>query len=213
MRIRVTPQILNNTRRRAGLPERGGSLASYLKSGKTGGASRLSAMNARTAASGRTLRNGYEKLESSADLLSEKLSKLSLKADMGSGDISSDVSDLVKHFNDTMKNLKSSSGVLNDYYRQTMKETALGSKDVLEEIGVTVSADGSLSLDKDKLAGADADAVKKALGGSGDFVKRVGAVASRVVDNAKAGMASFSSQYNASGNIMNSYLSRLNYRR
>lgn len=213
MRIRVTPQILNNTRRRGGLPARGGSLADYLKSGKSAGTSRLSAMNAHSAASSRMLRSGYEKLESSAELLKEKVGLLASKVDKGVTDVSSDVSDFVNKFNDTMKNLKSSSGVLNEYYRQTMKETALGSQSELSEIGITVATDGSLSLNKDKLAGAEAEKVKKVLGGASDFVKRVSAVAERVADNAKASVASVSSQYNASGDITNSYLSRYNYRR
>lgn len=213
MRIRVTPQILNNTRRRAGLPSRGGSLADYLKSGKSAGTSRLDAMNARSVSSGRMLRSGYEKLESSADLLKEKLGLLASKIDKGVTDVSSDVSDFVNKFNDTMKNLKSSQGVLNEYYRQTMKETAMGSQSELGEIGITVATDGSLSLNKDKLAGADAEKVKKVLGGASDFVKRVSAVAERAADNARASAASVSSQYNSSGDITNSYLSKFNYRR
>ena len=104
------------------------------------------------------------------------------------------------------------SGVLNDYYRQALKETVTGSKEELEEIGITVGTDGSLSLNKGKLAEADEEKVKKLLGASSDFVKRINAVASRVSDNAKANMESASSRYNASGGLSNSYFSRYNFR-
>ena len=115
-------------------------------------------------------------------------------------------------FNDTLKCLKKSSGVLNDFYRQSMKESVMGQKKELEEIGITVGTDGSLSLNKDKLAEADAEKVKKLLGTSSTFAKRVNAVASRAADNARANAESASSRYTASGGIASSYLSRYNFR-
>lgn len=213
MRIRVTPQILSNTRRKAGLPAKGGSLVNYLQNRNAGGTSRLGAMNARCGASNRILRSGYEKLQTSAEELIGQAGKLSRKVEEGLTDISSDVSDFVGKFNTALKNLKSSSGVLNEYYHQTMKETVLGNQGALADIGITVASDGALTLNKDKLAEADTDAVKKVFGGDSEFLKRVSAVASRTADNAKAGAASFSSQYNAAGDITNSYLSRFNYKR
>ena len=73
--------------------------------------------------------------------------------------------------------------------------------------------DGSLSLNQDKLAGAEEETVKKVLGASGDFYKRVTAVASRAADNARANAESISSQYTAAGGLLTgSYLSRYNLR-
>ena len=118
----------------------------------------------------------------------------------------------MSNFNDTLDYLKQSSGILNDYYRQSMKEIATTNKSALEEVGITVRTDGTLSLDKDKLAGADEEKIKKALGASSDFAKRMEAVASRAADNAKASAQSVASQYTSSGALANSYLSKYNFR-
>ena len=108
--------------------------------------------------------------------------------------------------------MKKTSGILNNYYHQTMREIATTNKSALAEIGITVRTDGTLSVNKEKLAEADQEKIKKVLGGESDFAKRMDAVASRVADNAAAGAASAASQYNSSGYLANSYLSRYNFR-
>lgn len=207
---RMTTNMLSNSRRRAGLSSRKSPFLSTLQNKR--GLSGLELLNANSVQSARLARSGYENLQKSSKSLAEELSLLGEKLNLGGKDITATASNMVGDYNDTMKYLKQMSGVLNDYYRQTLKETVTGNKEELEEIGITVGTDGSLSLNKDKLAEADEEKVKKLLGASSDFVKRISAVASRVSDNANVNMASASSRYNASGGLSNSYFSRYNFR-
>ncbi len=206
----MTTNMLSSSRRKAGLSARKSPFLSTLQNKK--GLSGLALLNANSVQSARLARSSYDNLQRSSKSLAEELSLLGEKVDLGGKDITATASNMVGDYNDTMKYLKQISGVLNDYYRQTLKETVTGSKEELEEIGITVGTDGSLSLNKGKLAEADEEKVKKLLGASSDFVKRINAVASRVSDNAKANMESASSRYNASGGLSNSYFSRYNFR-
>ncbi len=172
----------------------------------------MDVLNAGSVQSARLARVSYEKLQKASDSLTERLSLLGEKANLEGKDVTGTAADMVKDFNDTMKYLKEVSGVLNNYYHQSMKEVVTSGREELEEIGITVGGDGTLSLDKNKLAEADAEKVKKVLGTSGDFVKRITAVASRVADNARANAESVSSQYNSRGGLANSYFSRYNFR-
>ena len=206
----MTTNMLSSSRSKAGLSARKSPFLSTLQNKK--GLSGLALLNANSVQSARLARSSYDNLQRSSKSLAEELSLLGEKVDLGGKDITATASNMVGDYNDTMKYLKQISGVLNDYYRQTLKETVTGSKEELEEIGITVGTDGSLSLNKGKLAEADEEKVKKLLGASSDFVKRINAVASRVSDNAKANMESASSRYNASGGLSNSYFSRYNFR-
>ena len=211
---RTTTQMLNHSRRKTNLSaSRRSSLLSAARKNAGLNNTRLGMMmNANRIQSARLLRSNYEKLEKSATSLEEQLVLLAEKADVGGKDLTATAANVVKHFNDTYERLRKSTGILNDYYRQTMKEIAVSNKGKLEEIGIMVRNDGTLSLNKDKLAGADAEKVKAALGASGDFAGRLGAVASRAADNAAASAASAASQYTSSGALANSYLSRYNFR-
>ena len=206
----MTTNMLSSSRRKAGLSARKSPFLSTLQNKK--GLSGLALLNANSVQSARLARSSYDNLQRSSKSLAEELSLLGEKVDLGGKDITATASNMVGDYNDTMKYLKQISGVLNDYYRQALKETVTGSKEELEEIGITVGTDGSLSLNKGKLAEADEEKVKKLLGASSDFVKRISAVASRVSDNAKANMESASSRYNASGGLSNSYFSRYTFR-
>ncbi len=92
-----------------------------------------------------------------------------------------------------------------------MKEISGTNQNELEEIGITVSADGSLSLNRERLAGADKEKVGRLLGSNGDFAKRVSYVSSRVADNAEVNAQSISNRYNSKGSIASSYLNKYNF--
>ena len=213
MRIRrTTTQMVNNSRRRAGLTARRSPLLKSNQSSRTGAFSRLDAMNANSVQSSRLARIGFEKRQKSATSLMDQMALLSEKADDGKKDMGETAANVVEDFNDTLKYLQDNSSILNDYYRQSMKEIASSNKTELSEIGITVGKDGTLSLDKEKLEAADGETIKKVLGSSGDLAKRIKAIASRVADNAKVNMETVSNQYNSAGGMANSYLSRFNIR-
>lgn len=209
--MRITKGMLNMTRRRASLQEKGSSLLNYV--GQKGGAgARLKAMDATNVRTARLEGISYNRLEKSADGLTKVVSALTAKADDGSGDISGAVASMVEKYNETLKNLKNTTGVLNHFYWQSMREVAQTNQGGLAEIGIAVASDGSLSLDKGKLAGADAEKVKGLLGSKGDFAQRAGYLSSRVADNARANAASTNSRYNSRGSVADSYLSKFNFR-
>lgn len=211
---RTTTQMLNHSRRKTNLSSsRRNSLLSALGNQNSRlASSRLNPSNISSIQTTRLQKSNYEKLERSATSLMEQTKLLAEKADAGGKDLSSTAAQMVSDFNNTLDYLRGASGILNDYYRQSMKEIAATNKSGLAEVGITVRADGTLSLDKDKLASADAEKVKSVLGASGDFAKRMDTIASRTADNAKASAASVASQYTSSGALSSSYLSRYNFR-
>lgn len=210
--MRITTGMLNMARRRTGRSANGESLLNYVRQQKGGSKSRLNIRNA--AAENRAAqmeKTGYDKLKRSADTLAGAVSSLAAGVDGESRDIADKAAVLAAQFNQTMKNLKGVSGSLNQMYSQTLKEAVQDGREALEEIGISVGADCSLKIDREKLAGADKDKIKKLLGSEGEFAKKVGYVASRVADNAEANAGSASSRYTAKGRMANSYLSRFNY--
>lgn len=198
------------------MSSRGSSLLNYVNGNGAGGSSRLNALNTGSTRVNRLMANSYEKLQKSSLKLSDQAKLLSEKVDDKDNKdkkITDQVTKLVDSFNDTLSNLKQASGVLNQYYHQTLKDVSLDNQAALEEIGITVGSGGSLSLNREKLESADWEKVEKLLGSEGDFMKRMNYVASRVSDNAKTNAESLSSRYNSRGDISSSYLSRINYRR
>lgn len=210
--MRITTGMLKIAHRRSGFSQKGSSLMNYV--GKKGaGTSRMQEMNASAVSirNAKIEKGNYEKLEKSADGLTTALSALTERVDGGSENVVSEAASVVDKFNETLKNLKGASGVLNQFYHQSLKDISETNKNELAEIGITVAADGSLTLNKEKLASADAEKVAKLLGSRGDFAQRASLVASRTADNAGANAVSLSSRYNSRGSIANSYLSKYNF--
>ncbi len=215
--MRITKGMLNR-HNDGGLIFSRKSLLDHIKSARTGGSSRLSALNvnngrklnvADTIAS-RYARSGYERLENTADSLEKQVNTLGSRADQGAVS-AADVESLLENYNTTLKNLYQCNGSLNNFYRQTLKQSATDNLDALSRIGISYGKDGSLSLNSSKFAKAGGEAIKAALGSGSGFMKRLGIVASRVSDSASANVRTASLQYNAGGNLGNSYSSRYNF--
>lgn len=215
MRIRVSTQTLSNNRKRNGLPAGSGSLLDYVRQNRSGGSSRLSAMNTFTngVRGNRLIGSRYEKLDTTAGELADRAKLLGTAVDGEDKNIVDQAVKMADSFNETLNQLKDASGVLNQYYYQTLKETSTGNLNALEEIGIKVAADGRLSINREKLESADAEKVKALMGSQGEFLKKVSFVASRAADNAQASASSLSNRYNSRGDLSNSYLSRISYRR
>lgn len=194
------------------------SLLDHVKSVRAGGSSRLNALNvqngrklnvADTIAS-RYARTGYQRLENAADSLEKQVSILGGRADLGAVS-AADVESLLENYNTTLKNLYQCDGSLNNFYRQSLKQAATDNLDALNRIGISYGKDGTLSLSRAKLGKAGSEEIKAVLGSGSGFIKRLGAVASRVSDNASANMRTASSRYNAGGDLGSSYFSRYNF--
>lgn len=210
--MRITTQMLNESAKRAGLPVNRMSLLDCMNGEDTGNAL-LDALNSKNQFNPANFINKskYEKIGESADNLSksmeiftaegknsifEKISDSEDKKELYSG-----VEDFVENYNDTFEKLQTSSDSLNGYYRQMMKEAVSENEEALEEIGITLSKDGTLNIDKDKLKNADVESIKKVFDGSTSLIPKLSFLAERISNNADANVESLSSQYNSSGNI------------
>lgn len=212
--MRITTQMLNASMRKAGLPINNVSLLNYVN-GSSQSNSLLNALNKK----GIKLQDkGFEKLKGQAEKLQQATEKMasekSFQEARTSGDLQpiiSNVQEMVKNYNNTIKSMKNSSSPLNQYYRQMLKEAAADDKDKLKEIGITRGEDGTLKLDEEKLKASDVDKLEEILGAKGTFSSKVSFLADKIADNARANASSASSQYNALGNNYFASASRYNF--
>lgn len=207
--MRITTQMLNETARKTGVPINSGSLLNHLNNSVSDD-SLLKALNKSGSAADTRQKSDYEKLEKSAGRLQKSADKLAAKGENSlyekakesndTEEICKETQTLVEEYNNTMKILQSDPGPLNNYYYEMLQEAASGNREALESVGITVSKNGKMTVDSDKLKAADADTLEKALGSSG-FTSKVSFVAGRVSDNAQAGTKSLASQYGADGSL------------
>lgn len=208
--MRITNQMLNESARKAGLPVNHMSLLNYVNNTDSGN-SLLNALNKSGSAENTVKKTGYEKLEKmaenllqSAEIFTEEGEETIFSKAEESGDkqeIYDKVQTFVENYNSTLSALKNTSSALNQYYYQMMQEAAEENSEKLGSIGITISKNGTVALDKDKLTAADMDTLEQTLGASSDFSKKVAFLALRVSDNARANAESLSSRYSAKGDI------------
>ncbi len=212
--MRITTGMLGRHNNARGTIASRKSLLDYVRSNRTGGSSRLKAMgNTRSSATlQRLARAGDEKLKTDSDSLISAGKTLGAKVDSGSEDVSAEVERVISAYNAAVDSLQDTSGTLNQYYHQMMKQAASDNMEELAGIGISINSRGKLTLDKEKFEKADQESVKKLLGSEGDFTKRASFVASRVYDNAQTSAQSIANRYDSRGDILNSYLSRYNFR-
>lgn len=219
--MRITTQMLNETARKSGLPFTCNTLLNQVSQNDTGNAL-LSALNKNNKTSLNTSqKNSYEKLKKSADQLLSRTEKFT--AEDGSSlldkfqeggenkDIYTSLEDMVRGYNNTLKELQTLPGTLNDFYARMLRQAATENKEALSDIGITVSKDGTLNADTEKMKGADLESLKKVLSGPESFVEKTGFLASRISDNAAANLNSSSWQYNAAGDTYSALLNRYDF--
>ena len=215
--MRITTQMLNRSARKAGLPINNTSLLNYINGNSSN--TMLNALNKNSSTDAAT-KTKYEKLEKTADQLSEaasaftatgKDSLFSKARESGDNqDIYNAVENFVGKYNSTISALKNTSSTLNDYYSQMLKSAASDNKEALESIGITIAKDGSLSVDKDKLKEADIDTLEKVLGNTKGFTQKAAYVAGRVSNNAQTNQSSLSNQYSSKGSLYSALASKYN---
>lgn len=220
--MRITTQILNESARKAGLPEINSTTLLNGMNSTTTKNPLLNAVNKGNGTADKAEKSNYDKLGKEADQLLQKAdvfaeegekSIFARAKESGSNqEIYDAVRELVEQYNDTASALKKVTGPLNDYYRQMLKEAALENSEALEKIGITVTKNGVLGIDEEKLQAATAGELEKALGGSSDFTKKTSFLAARISDNAQAGKESLTSQYTASGTVYNAASGRYDFR-
>ncbi|MBR4026777.1 MAG: hypothetical protein IKJ01_04375, partial [Lachnospiraceae bacterium] len=171
--MRITNQMINESARKAGLPIHYNSLLNHIN--KNSGNSLLDSLtktNSSTNLSDVTnginvnstniiKRNQYQKLGQVADKLMQNAedfvgngtSSIFAEAE-NSGNyekVYQNTEKLTENYNAVIKALKSASTPLNDYYKQMLQEVITDEKDTLNTIGITLSKDGTMHLDKETL--------------------------------------------------------------
>ncbi|MCR4895363.1 MAG: flagellar filament capping protein FliD [Lachnospiraceae bacterium] len=162
----------------------------------------LSSITSHTAAAVDQKTNAYSKVKAAADAVQKAVTG-GAEADPEDADKrKAAVSSYVKAYNNLLETTSAvdHSSIAN---RMTnLKATTAGASSDLAKVGITVSKDGKLSLDEEKLAAADEKDIKKLFEGKGSYGYSATVSAAMVESNANYA-ASSNSTYNAAGDYSN----------
>jgi len=208
--MRVTSQMLDKAAAKSGLPIRRASLLDYIDNPSLGNNPLLNSLEKNSGITVDSKRKeAYEKLEKAADKLfqsadvltddGEKSAFAEAEKSGDAGQVYDGISNLLKNYNNLLEVLKSSSSPINDYYRKMMEEAAEENSEAFSSVGITISKEGTVSIDQEKLKTADLKALEKIFGTSGTFTVKTEFLAARVALNAQAGISSISNQYDSMG--------------
>lgn len=206
--MRISDRMLNDTARRAGIPINNASLLNNVSDTESEN-TLLGALSRKDKTSDPVSKTSYEKLEKNANEYQKSAEELLAEGEdsifaaaRASGDhqaVHDKVADLLKSYNQLLKSLKNSSNSLNDYYKQMLNEAAGENKAAFSALGITISKDGALDLDKDVLKQSRLDDLEKVFGSAGLFTSKTAFIASRAADHARANVDSFTNSYNSKG--------------
>ncbi|MCI8378552.1 MAG: hypothetical protein HFH72_08525 [Lachnospiraceae bacterium] len=208
--MRVTSQMLDKAAAKSGLPIRRASLLDYIDNPSLGNNPLLNSLEKNSGITVDSKRKeAYEKLEKAADKLfqsadvltddGEKSAFAEAEKSGDAGQVYDGISNLLENYNNLLEVLKSSSSPINDYYRKMMEEAAEENSEAFSSVGITISKEGTVSIDQEKLKTADLKALEKIFGTSGTFTVKTEFLAARVALNAQAGISSISNQYDSMG--------------
>lgn len=119
-----------------------------------------------------------------------------------------EIEGFVEDYNAMVSGMKKTGGSINNIYLNQLSSYAKSSEEELKAIGVSQKKDGSLSVDKEKLAAADASKLQEVFGGVSGFGGQTAVKSIYVEANAAE---SISSQQNAMYTGYNSYGSYSGY--
>jgi hypothetical protein len=202
--------MLDKAAAKSGLPIRRASLLDYIDNPSLGNNPLLNSLEKNSGITVDSKRKeAYEKLEKAADKLfqsadvltddGEKSAFAEAEKSGDAGQVYDGISNLLKNYNNLLEVLKSSSSPINDYYRKMMEEAAEENREAFSSVGITISKEGTVSIDQEKLKTADLKALEKIFGTSGTFTVKTEFLAARVALNAQAGISSISNQYDSMG--------------
>lgn len=221
MSMRVTTQMLNETAKRTGIPINQNNLLSYINNdSSSNGNTLLDALNKNNKVSSAMVSN-YKKLGKSAESLKEQAEKLAetgeksflekIRESGNTEEAYQAVESYVDRYNSTLSDLEKSTGMLDQYYSEMLREAASDNREQLEKIGIIIGKEGTLSINKEKLNAASVQDIQSAFGGSGQLASKTSYIADRISQNAQAGIQSTSSQYDGTGTIYSQLASRFDF--
>ena len=213
--MRITTQMLANSAAKSGIPIQRTSLLDIINNKSSQNLLGTIGKSMNTTSTGATdilRKNNYAKLEDLSEKLSQSASKLAgsdkdsiydkakgEERELPVDDILSDVNKMVEAYNATMKQLKTTGGIMNEFYQQQLKNIPAGSKESLESIGISQAKDGSLIVDEKVFRNADADTLQKVLGGENGIAPKIGFLGEHINKNASENVVSASNRYGSNG--------------
>ncbi|SCZ80424.1 hypothetical protein [Pseudobutyrivibrio xylanivorans] len=152
----------------------------------------------------------YKKVNQAANSLLDALNSLSkedlYRAEEGkeydNSNLLKSVSNYVTAYNNTISNLTSCGGSLNNSFKTEFLEAFKENSEAFANIGITMSTDGKLSINQDKLKTAKAEDIQKLLGASSKYVKNISSSANSIDTIINKALAMRSTNYNANGLMM-----------
>lgn len=152
----------------------------------------------------------FKKVDQSANSLLDALNSLSkedlYKAEEGkaydNSNLLKSVSNFVTAYNNTISNLASCGGSLNNSFKTEFLEAFKENTEAFNNIGITMSIDGKLTINQDKLKTAKAEDIQKLFGSSSGYVKNISSSASSIDTIINKALAMRSTNYNSSGLMM-----------
>ena len=158
-------------------------------------------------------KNNYAKLEDLSEKLSQSASKLAgsdkdsiydkAKESGDTTDILSDVNKMVEAYNATMKQLKTTGGIMLIVACASLFSfvcTKFGIADAASALlGISQAKDGSLIVDEKVFRNADADTLQKVLGGENGIAPKIGFLGEHINKNASENVVSASNRYGSNG--------------
>ena len=198
--MRITTQMLANSAAKSGIPIQRTSLLDIINNKSSQNLLGTIGKSMNTTSTGATdilRKNNYAKLEDLSEKLSQSASKLA-------GSDKDSIYDKAKESGDTtdnatMKQLKTTGGIMNEFYQQQLKNIPAGSKESLESIGISQAKDGSLIVDEKVFRNADADTLQKVLGGENGIASKIGFLGEHINKNASENVVSASNRYGSNG--------------
>lgn len=220
--MRVTTQMVNQSAKEAGIPLNQNSLLNYINGSSTNVNNTIEELNkSKTKKANAESAKKYEELEKTAQELQTGAEEFIKQGELSifekakqSGDntqIHTAAESFVQKYNAMLKDLKSASGTLNEYYAKMLKEATAENEEALEKVGITLEKDGTLKVDKSVLEAADLESLEKAFGTTGTLSTKAAFLASRIENNAYENAKSVSNQYNASGQTYAAASSRYDF--
>lgn len=119
--------------------------------------------------------------------------------------VTEEMSSLITDYNDMMTGMAEAGGNVNQVYLSQMRGYFKNAQKQLAELGITEDSNGKLKLDKEKLANADVDKIKEALGKKGTFTDDIGKRAENVISNAETNLAVLNKSQYAGNYTYNQY--------
>lgn len=220
--MRITSQMLNESARKSGLTFNRHSLLDYVNGGNNFAPSAQTVLPPKKTETAHTInKTKYEKQEKVADELDIQARKFVMegsenlfeqaKASSDTAELQKEAEALVEKYNNLLSNMKETSGVMEEFYKYSLKELVSENKDALAELGISAGKDGKLQVDSDKLKAASCETLEKVLGAEGTFIPKLSFLSSRVADNANANLVSVYSNYLSNGNRAENYMSKYNF--